>query len=169
MAEILIKAVDATHSDPEKDAVGCYKRGDMVVVAPDGHVWGKEEGLPKFVVVKVPGLSVEKARDFIEEQREAATVRRTWMLSTWQEALLSGVYGRFLAQPAVVRYFTVDAVELVELEGQEMCLKKRRAWRLLVDTLPQSVKDTLASTGEYTTTLSQIRNYIENKMSRATY
>lgn len=66
MAEILIKAVDAAHADPEKDKQGCYKRGDPVVVMDDGHEWGKEERLPKFVVVKIPGLSVAKAKKYIQ-------------------------------------------------------------------------------------------------------
>jgi hypothetical protein len=67
MAEILIKAVDAVHSDPEKDRRGCYKRGMPVVVQPDGHQWGSAEGLPNFVVLKLPGVPVKKARKFIDQ------------------------------------------------------------------------------------------------------
>lgn len=62
MAEILVKAVDATHPDQKLDAAGCFKSGDPVVAMPDGHEWGKAEGPPKFYVLKVPGLSVEDAR-----------------------------------------------------------------------------------------------------------
>lgn len=65
MAEFLIKAVDATQSDPTKDAAGCYKRGDIVVVKPDGWEWGAEERLPRFVQVKVSGLSVARALKLI--------------------------------------------------------------------------------------------------------
>ena len=54
-AEILVKAVDSDQS-------GGYKAGDPVVVMPDGHQWGKEEGYPKFKVVKVPDLSVADAK-----------------------------------------------------------------------------------------------------------
>lgn len=62
MAELLVKAVDATHSDPEKDARGCYKRGDIVGVAPNGWQWGaKELKAPadggKFVVIKITDVS----------------------------------------------------------------------------------------------------------------
>lgn len=53
MAELLIKAIDATHGDAEKDRRGCYKRGDVVIVQDDGHEWGRKEGLPKFVVLHV--------------------------------------------------------------------------------------------------------------------
>ncbi|MCP4126928.1 MAG: hypothetical protein GY753_07690 [Gammaproteobacteria bacterium] len=58
MAELLIKAVDYAHADPEKDRCGAYKRGDVVVVMPDGHVWGGAEGLPKFLRVSLPGVTV---------------------------------------------------------------------------------------------------------------
>lgn len=70
MAEILVKAVDAEHSDPQKDARGCYKRGMPVVVMPDGHRWGKKEGLPKFVIIKMPGVPVETVQKYIEPQTE---------------------------------------------------------------------------------------------------
>lgn len=58
MAEILVKAVDATNPDGEKDRRGCYKRGMPVLVMEDGHEWGAEERLPKFIVIKVPTISV---------------------------------------------------------------------------------------------------------------
>lgn len=66
MAELLIKAQDNTHADPVKNERGCYKRGDIVDVRPDGFAWGKEECLPRFVVVKIPGLDHAKVRHFIE-------------------------------------------------------------------------------------------------------
>lgn len=76
MAELLVKAVDATHSDPTKDAKGCYKRGDVVVIMPDGWQWGALELLPpaqggKFVVVKLPGVDAERAQKYL-----ASTTRR---------------------------------------------------------------------------------------------
>lgn len=70
MAEILIKARNATHPDPEVDRRGCYKRGDPVVVHEDGHVWGAKEGLPNFVVVKIPGVAASKVRALMESQTE---------------------------------------------------------------------------------------------------
>lgn len=70
MAELLVKAVDATHADPEKDRRGCYKRGDVVVVREDGHAWGRKEGAPKFRVVKVPGVPAARLR-YLEASEEA--------------------------------------------------------------------------------------------------
>ena len=66
MAELLVKAVDAIHPDPDKDARGCYKRGDPVVVQEDGHVWGAREGLPRFVIIKIPGVPADRLRAFLE-------------------------------------------------------------------------------------------------------
>jgi len=66
MAEILIKAVAATHSNPKKDR-HCYKRGMPVIVMPDGHKWGSSEGLPKFVVIKIPGITRAKIRKYTAE------------------------------------------------------------------------------------------------------
>ena len=73
MAEFLIKAVDAMHADPAKDQRGCYKRGDIVDVRPDGFQWGREEhpatAKPrKFVLVKVPALDSEKAKTLMQVQ-----------------------------------------------------------------------------------------------------
>lgn len=68
MAEILIFAGNNTHPNPEKDRRGCWKRGMPVCVKPDGHTWGREETLPKFVIVKIPGVPVAKAEAFLETQ-----------------------------------------------------------------------------------------------------
>ena len=70
MAEILICARNVTHADPAMDRRGCYKRGDPVVVQPDGHVWGRKEGLPRFVVVKIPGVSVATVEALVQPQTE---------------------------------------------------------------------------------------------------
>jgi hypothetical protein len=208
MAEFLIKAIDATHSDPEKDKRGCYKRGDFVVVMPDGHEWGKEERLPKFVVVKIPGLSVETAKKYILSHDEPRPATRTWNKLDWDEALVSGEYQEFLSQPSEIGQSTsqetvrvsaekwiemketndyspfsskptitktliggvelTGAVELVTLEGTAMTTITRRKWRILVDNVPRSIKDTLALDGEVTVTWEQVRNFVKNKLTGLT-
>ena len=70
MAQILIKAIDATHPDAINDRVGCYKRGMPVVVMPDTHTWGAEERPPKFIVLKIPGVPVETVKKYIEPELE---------------------------------------------------------------------------------------------------
>lgn len=76
MAELLFKAVDAIHGDPVKDARGCYKRGDLVLVRDDGWGWGSDETKPpasggKFVVIKIAGVSAAQV---------AAYVQRKWSM-----------------------------------------------------------------------------------------
>ena len=83
MAEILIKAISAAHSDTTKDQRGCYKRGMPVVVMPDGHPWGLEERLPKFAVLKIPLISVAQVEKYIAPQLDLVdptliTRRRLW-------------------------------------------------------------------------------------------
>jgi len=56
MAEFLVKAIDTTHSNPIINEQGCFKKGDIVQVQPNNHQWGEAEGLPSFVIVKVPEL-----------------------------------------------------------------------------------------------------------------
>lgn len=63
MAELLVKAIDATHADEIKDISGCYKAGDIVIVRPDGWQWGALElKAPadggKFVVIKITDVTV---------------------------------------------------------------------------------------------------------------
>jgi hypothetical protein len=54
MAELLIKAISATHVNPEKDQRGCYKLGMIVEIRPDGCVYGLSECLPTFFKIKLP-------------------------------------------------------------------------------------------------------------------
>lgn len=42
------------------------QEGDIIVVRPDGWVWGKEECLPNFVIIKIPDLKIEDAMKYQE-------------------------------------------------------------------------------------------------------
>lgn len=57
MAQLLIRAIDSTHKDPVKDQRGCWKAGDIVMIAEDDHVWGINECPPMFNIVKVPNMT----------------------------------------------------------------------------------------------------------------
>jgi hypothetical protein len=58
MCEILVRAVGGTCDDPTANP----RRGNLVVVQPDGHKWGNGECPPEFFIVKIPGLSPELTR-----------------------------------------------------------------------------------------------------------
>lgn len=72
MARLLVKATNYTHPDPNKDKQGAYKRGDVVAVVPDDHVWGKKEGLPSFEQVDMPGVSVAELKHLINSEIESS-------------------------------------------------------------------------------------------------
>lgn len=82
MAELLVRNIDNVNDDPEVDARGSYKRGMVVVAMPDKHEWGAAEGLPNFVVVKIPEIPVEKVQDYLQSQKLASVVvaRRLWQI-----------------------------------------------------------------------------------------
>lgn len=84
MCEILVKAIDFTNPDPVLDALGAWKQGMPVVVMDDGHEWGDREGLPKFWIVKLPGVTVESALKYIATWDDPANPnvpikRREWV------------------------------------------------------------------------------------------
>jgi len=64
MAEALIKAVDFVHPDPEIDKRGAHKRGDIIVIKPDGWNWGGAERDPsKFAIVTVPDEWMDSGKE----------------------------------------------------------------------------------------------------------
>lgn len=109
MAEILVKAQDATHANSDKDRRGCYKRGDPVVVKPDGWEWGKLEGPPGFVVIRVLNLSVEEASEALlssNDQRRTTTLdlsRVPGLRRSQYRDLTIGQYRALVAQKNVGR------------------------------------------------------------------
>lgn len=74
MAELLIKAIDHIHPDPETDRRGAYKKGDIVLVMPDGHSWGNKEGPPLFVRVAVPGVTIEQIEAYTHSWKLAINI-----------------------------------------------------------------------------------------------
>jgi hypothetical protein len=127
MAEILLMAINKSHSNPDKDAAGCYKRGDPVMVRDDGHTWGTEETRAPinggvFVIIKLPGVLRSKVEKYVVSLKD-----------------------------------DLDPTRDV----------RRRLWRVVVDELPVGVRNQLRDTGTYTTTWTQVRNFIENKVTLA--
>ena len=71
MAEFLIQARDHWMENLSQAEIDALKPGakitrdrriaigDLVVIKPDGWVWGNEEKLPYYIVIKAPGVAVE--------------------------------------------------------------------------------------------------------------
>lgn len=71
MCELLVKVVDVAHSDPLINMQACYKRGDVVTVQPDGHVWGSAElDTNVFSIVKKPGVSVDDMQYLLNDSKQ---------------------------------------------------------------------------------------------------
>ena len=78
MCEVLIQArghwqdgwnqakVDALSDGDKKSHNARIQLGDIVVVKPDGWVWGREETLPRYIVIKAPGVAVEDVAHLTE-------------------------------------------------------------------------------------------------------
>jgi hypothetical protein len=69
MAELLVKAVDASHSDPAKDAM-CYKRGDVVDVQENGFAWGAMERLApasggQFAIIQISDVTRQQVINWV--------------------------------------------------------------------------------------------------------
>ena len=76
--------------------------GDVVVIRPDGWVWGREEGLPNFVLVKIPNMTVGEAKQYEEaimdttdpEHPKLLRFRKFYLKPSWVNTIISqgGVY-----------------------------------------------------------------------------
>jgi hypothetical protein len=144
MSELLIFARNNTQTDPETDRRGCYKRGMPVVVAEDGHTWGRDEskqvwiaegrdpalwpGQGKFVLLKIPGVPSDKARALIASQDE-------------------------------------DDAGVQSADTQLIAFRRRR-WVLRLDDLPVGVRNTLVVDGEYTADTAAKRQAVRDRLKR---
>lgn len=63
--ELLVRVVDKTNSDPKLDRA-LTKRGDVIAVSADGHVWGTQEvSNPDWVILKLPDMTREQAESLL--------------------------------------------------------------------------------------------------------
>lgn len=62
MAELLVCAVDTPGALR-------YKKGDVVALAPDGHVWGAREGLPTFWQLTVVSIVESDRTSLLADDR----------------------------------------------------------------------------------------------------
>lgn len=65
--ELLVRMVDKTDNP---GLIPNRKRFDVVTVQEDGWLWGKKERPPTYLIVKVPGVTVEEALFLMEPDLE---------------------------------------------------------------------------------------------------
>lgn len=66
--------VDALSPEAKKEYDSRSQVGDIIVVRPDGWEWGNEECLPNFIIVKVPDMTMEEAKQYEESLIDAETM-----------------------------------------------------------------------------------------------
>jgi hypothetical protein len=111
MAELLVQArghwmdnftqaqIDALDDNAKASRDARIQLGDIVVVRPDGWQWGNEENLPRYIIVKIPQLSVDDVSYLVEQlidktnpDKPIILKKRKWKVPNvyMQQALLSG-------------------------------------------------------------------------------
>lgn len=143
MCELLIFSGNNSNADPEKDRRGSYKRGMIVCVFEDGHSWGREES----------------KQQWIAEGNATAT---------WPGQ------GKFviLKLPGVPSSKAKPLLDAQEEDDTGVPLPgtfRRRRWLLQVDSLPAVVRNALARDGEYVTTVTAVRNYLQRVRDSAQF
>jgi len=142
MAEILVRLKNNTHSDPIKDRM-CYKRGDVVVVMPDGHPWGSSEGLPDFAVIQTDTTLAQIVK-FTDIHEVSEIENRKVPLKDWQEEKGRGGSMGFVKPPDEGLLETLDIPlkpllrqklrtgreTYINLSGPVLRPHTRRKWRL---------------------------------------
>jgi hypothetical protein len=89
-AELLVKAEDAWGKDEARS-----RKGDIIVVRPDGWEWGREECLPRFIVVKLPNVKEEDVKyleqslmDNTDKEKPVMLKRRKYSIgSTYTDSI----------------------------------------------------------------------------------
>lgn len=87
MATLLIKAIDATNPDPDKDKF-CYKFGHIVDIYEDGRISDTQHCNGLFYIIHIPGIVksdimefLAKKTDGVDENGEPVSVAlRDWVL-----------------------------------------------------------------------------------------
>ena len=155
--DLLIKAVDATNADTLKNLRGCYKRGQLVLIKPTGHEWGREEAKPpaeggKFVIVRL-------LRD--------DGVTPVWALGEPMPARVA----RYLEPERSDLVFETDPETgevLLNDNGQALgVVVRRRRYSLRVDDLPLAVRRQFRDTGLYVVKWTTARDFLRDLQTGA--
>lgn len=73
MAELLVRVVDKVNNTSVYRNVGCMKRGDVVVVVPDGWVWARSERLhPEWRILRIAHYTVSEAQALLAPEATRA-------------------------------------------------------------------------------------------------
>ena len=106
-AELLVKAQEPWNNDIDtskmtKEELQSFnarsRKGDIIVVKPDGWKWGREECPPRFVVVKLKGVKVEDVKHYEEPIYDEKDVENTTLLKVRKYAIDTSTVNDCMAQ-----------------------------------------------------------------------
>lgn len=167
MAELLIRLKNNTNPDPAKDRM-CYKRGDIVVVMPDGHHWGRAEGLPDFAVVVVDRTVTQMEAYMAEHKVEKAETHEEF-LADWIREKARGKRLDFTQRPIEGKRRTVGKgakrMAMITLTGPVIRPHTRRRWRVNLSVLPAQYESDLLTKGSVNISFGILRQSLINKFT----
>ena len=102
--------------------------GDIVVVKPDGWVWGREECLPNYLVVKLPQLTVEQVEHFTQSlQTDVVVARvRNILAEEWEDAEERVKIEKEFVSPPTATYNGDGTYTITGMVQEKRMLKKHK-------------------------------------------
>jgi hypothetical protein len=144
MCELLL-AARTRGTDP-----GDVQIGTVIHIGEDGHGWGREESRSQWVVEGNDPAAWPGAGKFV-------LVRIPGVAASRAEQLLE-------------HQFTDDSGNATFYpDGVTPLPFRRRAWRVLVASLPAGILQSFQDNGEVTVTVAQVRNFIQRVLDSAVY
>lgn len=61
--------------------------GQVIAIMPDGHKWGLDEKPPKFFVMQLPGVSIDKVRKLLESEYDDEHDTKSPLPRVWRELI----------------------------------------------------------------------------------
>lgn len=120
MPKLLIKLIDHTNPEPAIDMRGAYKRGMVIVVVEDAHVWGRLEHYQTFL---------DAGGDPADWHGKTAVINLTGI---GRAAIADLEYGE---NSAIVLPDVVNEITGL-LEPAPLVVVRRRLWKIDIDNLP---------------------------------
>lgn len=167
MAEFQIKNVDDTHADPDNDLMGCFKRGDIIEISPDGGF----DNMPWITVLKVPGLNPSRVQKLCESHWEPVqteipiddvqyqSIKNDIIDQVQNDRNFSLIMRRFTETPTLVSQ--ISNVRL--FRGKVLTRTRMRRFQI-----PSSIMDVLFPVGVNQTTITKLQfvNNLQNCLDK---
>lgn len=144
MAELLVKKIDFVNPDPEIDRIGAWKSGMVIVVQENNHLWGIKESKQAWIAAGNNGADWHD---------------KTFILKLPTKTVLS-------VQTFLQEQYVDDSGNSTDSADGTKNRYRRREWHFEWTQIPQSMIDTINSTGELTLSTNGQINQVKAYMKR---